>query len=62
MLELFDLEPDAPERPMPDAPPVHVMNQMERFADALSHQTRRQLGIAEAAGHRQRRQRGRHAR
>jgi diacylglycerol O-acyltransferase / wax synthase len=45
MLELFDLEPGAVERPMPDPPPVHVMNQAERFGDALQHQTRRQLGI-----------------
>lgn len=45
MLELFDLERDAAERPMAEPPPVHVMNQMERFADAFSHQTRRQLGI-----------------
>ncbi len=46
MLELFDLEADATERPMPAAPPVHVMNQVERFTDALQHETRRQLGIA----------------
>jgi diacylglycerol O-acyltransferase len=45
MLELFDLEPDAATRPMPDPPPVHVMNQAERFGDAVNHQTRRQLGI-----------------
>jgi diacylglycerol O-acyltransferase / wax synthase len=45
MLELFDLEPGAAERPMPDPPPVHVMNQAERFGDAVQHQTRRQLGI-----------------
>jgi WS/DGAT/MGAT family acyltransferase len=46
MLELFDFEPDAAPPPMPEEPPVHVMNQMERFTDALQHQTRRQLGIA----------------
>ena len=46
MLELFDLEPDAPERPMPPAPPVHVMGQAERFVDAFQHTTRRQLGMA----------------
>ena len=46
MLELFDTEPDAAQRPMPEAPPVHVLNQAQRFADALQHQTRRQLGIA----------------
>ncbi len=43
MLELFDLEPDAPERPMPDAPPVRVLNQAERFLDAFQHETRRQV-------------------
>jgi len=42
MLELFDLEPDAPERPMPEAPTVRVLNQAERFADAFAHETRRQ--------------------
>ncbi len=46
MLELFDLEPGAAPRPMPDEPPVHVMNQVERFTDAFQHQARRQLGIA----------------
>jgi WS/DGAT/MGAT family acyltransferase len=46
MLELFDLEPDAGPRPVPPEPPVRVMNQFERFTDALAHQTRRQLGIA----------------
>ena len=35
---------------MPDAPPaVHVMNQTERFVDAFQHETRRQLGIGQAA-------------
>ena len=42
MLELFDLAPDAPERPMPNAPSVHVMNQTERFIDAFQHESRRQ--------------------
>ncbi|MFZ4432912.1 MAG: wax ester/triacylglycerol synthase domain-containing protein [Microthrixaceae bacterium] len=43
MLELFDLEPDAPERPMPDAPEAKVLNQAERFVDAFQHESRRQL-------------------
>lgn len=46
MLELFDLEADPPPRPEPEAPPVHVMNQGERFVDAAIHQTRRQLDLA----------------
>ncbi|UDY36938.1 wax ester/triacylglycerol synthase domain-containing protein [Dermatobacter hominis] len=45
MLELFDLTPDAPERAMPPAPPVHVLNQTERFTDALAHQARTQVGL-----------------
>lgn len=45
MLELFDLEPDAPERTAPTEPPVRVLNQAERFADAMSHQSRVQLGL-----------------
>ncbi len=45
MLELFDLEPDAPERPMPPPPPVHVLNQVERFTDAMGHQARTNLGL-----------------
>ena len=45
MLELFDLTPDAPERAMPPAPPVHVLNQTERFTDALGHQARTQVGL-----------------
>jgi WS/DGAT/MGAT family acyltransferase len=46
MLELFDLEEDAAQRPMPDAPPVKVLNQAERFVDAFQHETRRQLRFA----------------
>jgi diacylglycerol O-acyltransferase / wax synthase len=46
MLEVFDLDHDAAQRSLPDPPPVHVMGQAERFADAFAHQTRRQLGIA----------------
>lgn len=49
MLELFDLAEDAPERPMPPEPTVHVMNQTERFVDAFQHETRRQLGLARRA-------------
>jgi WS/DGAT/MGAT family acyltransferase len=49
MLELFDLAPDAPERPMPEPPPVHVMTQTERFLDAFAHETRRGLGMARLA-------------
>ena len=47
MLETFDAEPDPGEAgEMPDAPPVHVMNQVERLVDALSHEQRRVAGIA----------------
>jgi WS/DGAT/MGAT family acyltransferase len=46
MLELFDLEPDAPERPMPAEPRVKVLNQTERFVDAVAHETRRQREMA----------------
>jgi WS/DGAT/MGAT family acyltransferase len=45
MLELFDLEPHPAPRTQPAPPPVHVMNQVERFVDAARHETRRQLGI-----------------
>lgn len=53
MLELFDLEPNPKERPMPSEPEVHVMNQTERFIDAFNHERRRQgeaLRQAAAAG------------
>lgn len=49
MLEVFDLTPDAPARPMPPVPPVRVMNQTERFVDAFAHQSRRQIGLARRA-------------
>lgn len=42
-LELLDLERDAPERDMPPEPPVHVMNQVERFSDAFDHERKRQV-------------------
>lgn len=41
MMEILDLEPDAPERELGDEPPVHVMNQAERFLDAFVYETRR---------------------
>lgn len=44
-LEMLDLERDAPPRPMPPTPDVHVMSQPERFVDAFQHERRRQLGI-----------------
>ncbi|HYF47508.1 MAG TPA: wax ester/triacylglycerol synthase domain-containing protein, partial [Acidimicrobiales bacterium] len=47
MLETFDAEADPGDLgPMPDAPPVHVMNQVERFFDALGHEQRRVAGVA----------------
>jgi diacylglycerol O-acyltransferase / wax synthase len=49
MLELFDLAADTPDRPMPPEPPVHVLNQTERFIDAFQHEQRRQLGLARRA-------------
>ncbi|MCZ7629801.1 MAG: wax ester/triacylglycerol synthase family O-acyltransferase [Microthrixaceae bacterium] len=42
MLELFDLEPDPPARDQPTAPEVNVLNQVQRFIDALGHQARAQ--------------------
>jgi diacylglycerol O-acyltransferase len=47
-MHLFDLErdPEADRGPVPAAPPVNVLNQAQRFADALDHLRRRQLGIA----------------
>lgn len=50
MLELFDLEPDAPERPMPPEPTVHVLNQAERFSDAMTHQARANLDLLRDLG------------
>ncbi|MBM4266871.1 MAG: wax ester/triacylglycerol synthase family O-acyltransferase [Deltaproteobacteria bacterium] len=35
-------EPDSDLDPMPDAPPVHLMSQAERFLDALDHERRKQ--------------------
>ena len=45
MLELFDLDEQPGARPEPDAPEVHVLNQAQRFMDALAHQTRIQGGM-----------------
>ena len=47
LLETFDAEaePESP-GPMPDAPVVHVMNQVERFFDAVGHEQRRAMGVA----------------
>ena len=41
-LELLDLDPDAPERDMPERPAVHVMGQRERFTDAVIRQANEQ--------------------
>lgn len=46
MLELFDLEPDPPARAQPPAPDVHVLNQAQRFLDALGYQARAQGSMA----------------
>jgi WS/DGAT/MGAT family acyltransferase len=43
---LFELERDAAMAPLPDAPEVAVMGQVQRFLDAAAHESRRQLGIA----------------
>jgi diacylglycerol O-acyltransferase len=39
-------DPKRTVRPMPPAPPVHVMSQWDRVWDALGHEQRRQLGRA----------------
>lgn len=44
MMEILDLAPDAPKRELGDEPPVHVMNQLERFIDALVYESRRTTG------------------
>ena len=49
-LELLDLDAAAPERTMPGPPPVYVMSQAERVRDAVSHEQRRQFGIAKRVG------------
>ena len=47
-MHLFDLERDVEldRGEVPDAPEIHVMNQLERVLDAIEHERRRQLGIA----------------
>lgn len=50
MLELFDLERSTPERPLPAPPPVHVLNQAERFSDAVGHQARSNFGLLRELG------------
>jgi WS/DGAT/MGAT family acyltransferase len=46
-MHLFDIERAPSDRgELPEAPPVHVLNQRERFLDALDHERRRQLGVA----------------
>jgi WS/DGAT/MGAT family acyltransferase len=47
-MHLFDLEPEGTDRgEAPAEPPVHVMNQLERLLDAVDHERRRALGIAQ---------------
>ena len=46
-MNLFDLDRDGTDRgDMPEAPPVKVLNRLQRIADAVEHERRRQLGIA----------------
>ncbi len=45
-LVMFELERETAPAELPDEPEVHVMNQVERFVDALQHERRRNLGIA----------------
>ncbi|MGI9642379.1 MAG: wax ester/triacylglycerol synthase domain-containing protein [Acidimicrobiia bacterium] len=47
MLELFDFDREPAERPQPDPPAVEVLNQTQRFLDALAHQTRTQGSMAQ---------------
>ena len=46
MLELFDLERDPAPRPQPGEPEVRVLNQAQRFLDAVVHQSRAQGTMA----------------
>ncbi|MDQ1377926.1 MAG: diacylglycerol O-acyltransferase / wax synthase [Acidimicrobiaceae bacterium] len=47
-MQLFDLEesPALDPGPIPEAPPVHVMNQWERVLDAWNHEQRQGLALA----------------
>lgn len=45
-LVMFEMERDAAEAEMPEPPPVHVLNPLERLVDAVDHVRRRNLGIA----------------
>lgn len=44
MMEILDMAPDAPDRELGKEPPVHVMNQAERFLDALVYESKRATG------------------
>jgi WS/DGAT/MGAT family acyltransferase len=46
-MHLFDLDRDGHHLDMPEAPAGRVLNQAERFVDAMAHTRRRQLGIAQ---------------
>ena len=46
MLELFDFDSEPTERAQPAEPIVEVLNQTQRFMDALAHQTRAQGAMA----------------
>ncbi|MEZ5238529.1 MAG: wax ester/triacylglycerol synthase family O-acyltransferase [Microthrixaceae bacterium] len=47
MLELFDLEQNPAPRHQPEAPSVRVLNQAQRFLDAVGHQARSQRQMLE---------------
>ena len=47
-MNLFDLDREGVDRgEVPANPPVHVMNQFERMIDAIDHERRRAVGIAQ---------------
>jgi WS/DGAT/MGAT family acyltransferase len=46
MLELFDLERNPPPRDQPPVPEVRVLNQVQRFMDAVAHQSKAQSALA----------------
>jgi WS/DGAT/MGAT family acyltransferase len=46
-MHLFDLDRDGTDQgPMPEVPPVNVLNPLQRLRDGFDHERRRQLGIA----------------